>query len=93
MTKHTRLTKVRIYDNGGETLDRYTAVYLDEPEYQPGTFASRGMSEQPFHPQGFGQCCIAMPGKHLGKRIKFEQLPKDCQKLILQDKARGGSHE
>lgn len=79
------MKNLKIYDNGGETLDRYTAVYMDQPEYQPGTFYARGMSENPFHPQGFGQGCIAMPGRHLGKKIKFEQLPKDCQKLILQD--------
>ena len=78
------MKNVKIYDNGGKTYDRYTAVYLDQPE-SPGLFSARGMSENPFHPQGFGQYCIAAPGKHLGKRIKFEELPKDCQKLVLQD--------
>ena len=76
---------VRLYDNGGKTFDRYTAVYMNEPEYQPNTFAARGMSEHPFSPQGFGCSCTAMPGRHLGKRIKFEDLPKDCQRLVLQD--------
>lgn len=79
------MKNVRIYDNGGKTLDRYTAVYMNHPEYMAGSYAARGMSERPFHPQGFGQFCIAMPGRHLGKRIKFEELPKDCQKLVLQD--------
>lgn len=79
------MKNVKIYDNGGETFDRYTAVYMQHPEKQKGTFACRGMSENPFHFQGFGQMCVAMPGKHLGKRIKFEQLPINCQKLILQD--------
>jgi hypothetical protein len=76
---------IRIYDNGGKTIDRYTVVYMDEPEHKPNTFNARGMSEHPFHPQGFGCSCTAMPGRHLGKRIKFEQLPTDCQKLIKQD--------
>ncbi|MBX3018002.1 MAG: hypothetical protein KF767_08940 [Bdellovibrionaceae bacterium] len=79
------LKNVRIYDNGGKTFDRYTAVYMDQPEYQPGTFAARGMSTNPFSPQGFGCSCVASPGRHLGKRIKFEELPPDCQRLVLQD--------
>jgi hypothetical protein len=79
------MKNIRCYDNGGKTLDRYTVVYMNEPEHSPETFAARGMSERPFHPQGFGQYCIAMPGRHLGKRIKFEELPADCQKLVLQD--------
>lgn len=79
------LTNVHIYDSGDQFLDRFTAVYMDRPEYKPGTYFARGMSEHPFHPQGFGQCCTAMPGKHLGKRIKFENCPPDVQKCILQD--------
>ena len=77
--------KVRCYDNGGKTFDRYTVVFMDLPEYQPGTYAAVGMSEHPFDPQGFGQHCSAMPGKHLGKRIKLEDLPVDCQKLVEMD--------
>lgn len=93
MDKQTRaaLRNVRIYDNGGKSYDRYTAVYMDEhyyheqhPEYRT-TFTCIGMSEDPFHPQGFGQHGPAMPGKHLGKRIAFEQLPDPCQRAVLQD--------
>jgi hypothetical protein len=79
------LKKVRIYDNQGETFDQFTAVFMMLPERQAGMFSAVGMSEHPFSPQGFGQHCPAMPGKHLGKQIKFQELPKDCQKLILQD--------
>lgn len=55
------------------------------PEHARNTFSAVGMSETPFSPQGFGQHCTAMPGRHLGRRIKFEDLPPDCRKLILQD--------
>jgi hypothetical protein len=79
------LRDVRIYDNGGKTIDRYTAVYMNLPERKPGEFSAVGMCERPFSPQGFGQHCTAMAGRHLGKRIKFEALPNDCQKLIEQD--------
>lgn len=79
------MKNVRIYDNGGKTLDRYTAVYMKQPERERGIYAARGMSENPFHPQGFGLYCSAMPGRHLGRRIAFEQLPPDCQKAVLLD--------
>lgn len=79
------MKNVRIYGNGGKTIDRYTAVYMSMPEHAPNTYASVGMSAEPFHPQGFGQHCTATPGRHLGKRIKFKELPKDCQRLILRD--------
>jgi hypothetical protein len=78
------MKNVWIYDNGGKTFDRYTAVYLLERE-GPNLYGARGMSEHPFHPLGFGMYCSAMPGRHLGKRIKFEQLPPDCQRLVLSD--------
>jgi hypothetical protein len=77
--------KIKVYDNGGKTWDRFTVVYLDCPENSPNTFAAVAMNERPFHPQGFGQHCSAMPGRHLGKRIRFEDLPEDCQKLVLRD--------
>lgn len=82
---HPKLNQVRIYDNGGKSFDRYTAVYMFEPETRPNTFGARGMSKHPFSPQGFGCYVSATPGRHLGKRIEFSDLPIDCQKLVLQD--------
>lgn len=82
---HPLLKQTRLYDNGGKTIDRYTAVYMMLPERETNTFSAVGMSETPFSPSGFGQHCTAMPGRHLGLRIKFEDLPADCQRLILQD--------
>jgi hypothetical protein len=79
------MKNVRIYDNGGKTFDRYTAVYLDFPERDGLSYVARGMSENPSHPQGFGQFCTAMPGRHLGKRIKLDDLPPDCKILVLSD--------
>lgn len=75
---------IKLYDNGGETYDRYTVIYLDDPEGH-GLFSSVGMSEHPFAPSGFGQHGSAKPGRHLGKRIEFEDLPDDCQKLVKRD--------
>jgi hypothetical protein len=87
--KQSKLNKtlkhIRIYDNGGETLDRYTAVFMMLKESGPNEYSAVGMSENPFSPQGFGQHTIATPGRHLGRRIKFSSLPKDCQRMIMND--------
>lgn len=90
---------VRCYDNGGETADRYTAVFSKKSDN--GWFSYRGMSEHPYHPQGVG-----MSGQnqfspvdtigglwppaigrrnHLGKRILFSDLPADCQRPVVDD--------
>lgn len=80
---------IRCYDNGGKTFDRFTVVYMDEPtsctNHRFGLYAARGMSENPYHPQGFGQYGEARIGKHLGKRISFKALPKECRQAVLQD--------
>lgn len=83
--------RVRCYDDG-KSGDRYTVVYMDRPESWEkrgrkaiGTYAAVGMNGAPFHPQGIGQHCAAMPGRHLGKRVALKELPADCQKLVKQD--------
>lgn len=77
----------RVYDNGGKTADRFTALYpFEDYSHAPdGMYAAVGMDETPFHPQGIGSHCGAMPGSHLGRRVAFEVLPVDCQRLIRQD--------
>jgi len=82
--KDSQFSKVRCYDNGGRTADRFTAVFLDQPE-RTGGYAAIGMNHEPFHPQGIGQHCAAMPGRHLGKRIDSTKLNVDCQKVIRRD--------
>ena len=80
-------SRIRCYDNGGKTYDRFTVVFMDSPEREPGIFTAVGMSEEPFHPLGFGQHTAAMPGKHLGRRVPFVSLPEPCQKLVRADLA------
>jgi len=64
-------------------------------------YCYRAMSAAPFHPQGVGiwgssknhHCDVNRWGfapaigrkNHLGTRIPFEQLPKDCKRLVLCD--------
>lgn len=76
--------RIKCYDNGGKTFDRYTVVFLECPE-TGGAYSALGMSYNPFHPQGFGQHCSAMLGRHLGKRILFENLPHDCKEVVKRD--------
>lgn len=79
---------IRIYDNGGKTFDRFTAVWINRPYSTNKGDKLReclGMSERPFSPLGFCMYGGAMLGRHLGKKITFEQLPDDCQKAIIND--------
>lgn len=80
-----RPKNIRIYDNGGATLDRYTVIYMDEPRRASGTYSCLGMSADPFSPLGFCEHGIATPGRHLGGRIRWEELPEDCRKAVMQD--------
>lgn len=70
--------KVIIYDNGGETMDRYTVIIGDD------VF---GMSENPTSAQGFNQWAGNVGkdiriGPHLGKAVKMPSVPKEVQKAI-----------
>ena len=75
---------VHVYDNGGSTFDRYTIIIDGE---------MHGASENPFHPQGFGQYAGEVPSgwtknkhfAHLGKRITdLKTLPEPVQKFIVE---------
>lgn len=80
---------LRIYDNGGKSYDRYTMIpprwahsYREQNRF--GLFEAIGASENPFHPQGFGQHVTATPGPHLGQRIHWDALPVDVQRFARQ---------
>ena len=82
---------IRCYDAGEKIGDRYTIVYT-------GNFKGRnrrchifGCSGNPFHPQGIGLhddygFIIDKPKHgHLGKKVKFETLPKNVKHAIYRD--------
>jgi len=83
------------YDNAGESFDRFTAVHTVPNGSGAGIwFDYVGMSENPFSPLGFGQHGeinadnvpdITKKDTHLGRRIPFSDMPKDCQNLVRQD--------
>lgn len=60
---------VRAYDNCGKTLDRFTVVFMDQPE-RNGLFLALGMRAD-----GAFEHTTAMPGRHLGVRIPIDCLP------------------
>ena len=77
------------YDNGGKSCDRYTVLY-GAPDWTPEMgveLPARAMSESPFSPQGFGMyvTCLAHNRAALGKKIKFQDLPPDCRRLVIRD--------
>jgi hypothetical protein len=74
-----------IYDSGPSVADRYTVIYNEK--YSDELYQAVGMGETPFHPQGFCQyasSCYPLPKKNF-KKIRFENLPEDCQKVIARD--------
>jgi len=75
--------KIKIYDNGGETFDRYTVIYIGS--HYNGFYSCLGMSENPFSPQGYGQHGSCTDGPHLGKEIQFEDIPEACQRAVRND--------
>ena len=86
MTRKKRQTSCKalkhavVYDNGGETVDRYSII-IEGSVY--------GMSSDPFSPLGFNQYCgetheLAPPGKHLGKKISVKLLPDNIKAAICE---------
>lgn len=80
---------VLCFDNGGQTIDRYTVLYLTTLDR--GVIGGRGMSANPSHPMGCGEW-FEIPFyseygnySHLGESVPFGRLPGDCQKLVKWD--------
>lgn len=82
-----------IFDNGGETFDRFTVVYNYPEEYRGAVYLPyRGMSEHPSSPGGFGIMdtftswnLSAYRDECRGDRIRWNELPPDVQKTARDD--------
>lgn len=91
---------IRVYDKSN-VADRYTVVYLKREEMDKRPFFYRyvGMDNNPLHPQGFCQhgdfripldrSPVGIPrighANHMGRRIRFTDLPAQCQMVVLKD--------
>jgi hypothetical protein len=87
----------RIYDIGrglpaGDyrgVCDRYTIAF--KGYYITGygmVYPYLASNGQPFHPGGFGQygeSRMFLTGKHLGMRVRFEDVPEQVQQFIMQN--------
>jgi len=83
---------IRCYDNNSVTFDRYTVVFTKKrigcAKGKLGEFVYVGMSKNPCHPLGYYQHGFSdglidgISYRHLGKKIRFVELPNDCQELI-----------
>lgn len=67
--------KIKIYDNGGKTLDRYTVAILDTYRLSNGAKLYECLGVDDVGGQGFSQMSECQLGRHLGKLIKWEDLP------------------
>lgn len=82
---------VRCYD-AGDVGERYTVVYTGNYRKAKFDYQYVGMNSNPFHPT-YGVCQhgsyyaqIDVPRYgHLGKRIRFQDLPIDCRSCVLSD--------
>lgn len=84
-------TVLRCYDNGGKTADRFTIIpprwaraYANASTSDPLAWEALAANSEPFHPQGIGMHVTAHPGHHLGKRVKWSELPTDVQRFARQ---------
>jgi hypothetical protein len=74
-----------VYDNNGETADRYTAINKED-------FSIWAFGSNPFHPQGIGQFAGELDSApenwedliHLGKIVNIETLNEDCIAFLIQ---------
>lgn len=76
---------IRCYDDGGEG-DRYTVVFTKagsiDTALKGGSYYLALTSDGSFY-RGTSDIPIDKPSySHLGKRIKFHELPEACQKVV-----------
>lgn len=81
-----------IYDNGGETLDRYTVVFNSSRiDYRHKEYTlvydCLCLSDNPEHPTGVSMWCECNIGKHLGNKVTLKSLPKHIQEYISKRRA------
>lgn len=76
--------KFTVYDNKGESYDRYTVFHEDigNLEDSPSKEAL-SLSHNPESPNGVSLFTLAVEGEHLGDLIAFKELPDNIQAHIV----------
>lgn len=77
----------RIFDNGGETLDRYTIALKGERDTMGRMYYPYlASSDHPFNSLGqHGENSTFIHGRCFGKRVSFDSVTADVQSFILQN--------
>jgi len=76
----------RIWDHA-TTADRYTVALKGYRTATGMVYPYLAADERPHHPQGFGQhgeSPTFLTGRHLGRRIRFDDLPADTRLFIVE---------
>ncbi len=91
-SSRNKVRVARVFDNGGKTMDRYTATFelspdgednwMEYPGDVPGTLACVHISEDT-SPRGVSMWSRCYPDSDLGKEITFEDLPKNVQGQVI----------
>lgn len=78
------MKELKIYDNGGKTLDRFTIFIEPTKELKKGNkvLDCIGADETG---AGFCQHCTGTPGRHLGRLVKFDDLNQSLQAKVREE--------
>ena len=77
MTKN----QISIYDNGGKSLDRITIVFNKFSNYTNGQLLYDAISSSE-NGSGIFSWTTAMKGRHLGKKITYNDLSDELKRRI-----------
>lgn len=71
-----------IWDNGGETQDRYTVALNKDDDVRYHDCLA--FDDTPTKPLGFSQFSTCAVGKHLGKRLRWAELPVELRTHVIE---------
>lgn len=79
--KKINYKNVSFYDNGGKTLDRITVIFNDSKRITKDGYIYDCLACS-YTGSDFFQHSEAMKGKHLGKKVAFDNLSPELQKRL-----------
>ena len=81
--------RIRCWDNGGTTADRYTVAWPAPGARQGDAAECVQMGAVPFFLGGLGTHGRCLTGRRLGRRIAFADLPRRCRDLVERECRKG----